>query len=608
MLQKSGLLGAAARNLLFCSLVAAALSAPGSLSLARESSSGEWQTKAQLVWDSSEQKLVRRTFRVWDPHPELGLEFSWEQQSGATTDPTGTVAGSGILIWRAKGSASYDRKAVHSEYQGEMQDGRPNGAGRFSTQTGLSYDGSWQDGLMHGRGSIKFPNGDEYDGEFTAGALHGIGRYAAADGSVFEGGFRDGQRDGTGLLTLANGVSYRSIWMNGVETAQSLANRDAELAGSKNRGAEYLMAQAASRVTLSAYIDRKKNADFKKQDESFASFMYDQVNGPGVINIRLASKEIMDLWKGNGVIKRVEELFDTGQFAPVFLVIDISNEGAQSAQIARGYLDVEQSVTDLQPFLNIMSDYDSRCGGSDKFDPSYRFINSGWGGVKNAKVTYSFGRTPNPAASFVEDIGSFDEGQPASVVDGLQKSGVNVQRLRTGGFKCGSLAQIPACTAQLQRSGVLSKIAADAVFVQHTHVLMRVSGRINYDWTDSAGSLQQRQSPMLLEIPMLQFKIPEVAECGAPGPVERDLKPLQLSLDRKNYRIALDYSGNLAPRQNRRFGLTLSAQKSSQHQFKITLELADGRTVSTPRFDLLYFKPNLRPPADPPDPSTPGKN
>jgi hypothetical protein len=607
MLQRSGLLGVAARNLLLCCLVTAALSAPVSQPFALESSSGEWQTRAQLVWDSSEQKLVRRTFRVWDPQPELGLEFSWEQQSDATTDPAGTVGGHGKLTWRVKGSASYDRKAVHSEYQGEMQSGRPNGSGRFSTQTGLSYDGSWKDGLMHGRGLIKFPNGDEYDGDFAAGALHGIGRYAAADGSIFEGAFRNGQRDGAGLLMLANGVSYRSLWVNGVETAQSLTNRDAELAGNRGRGADYLMAQAASRVTLSAYIDRKKNADFKKQDESFASFMYDQVNGPGVINIRLASKEIMDLWKGNGVIKRVEELFDAGQFAPVFMVIDISNEGAQSAQIARGYLDVEQSVTDLQPFLNIMSDYSASCGGSDKFDPNYRFINSGWGGVKNAKVTYSFGRTPNLAASFVQDIGSFDEAQPASVVDGLQKSGVNVQRLRTGGFKCGSLAQIPACTAQLQRSGVLGKVA-DTVFARNLNVLTRVSGQINYSWTDSSGASQERQSPIFLEVPLLEFKIPDAAECGAPGPVERDLKPLQLSLDRKSYRIALDYSGNLAPRQNRRFGLTLSAQKSSQHQFKITLELADGRTISTPKFDLLYFKPNLRPPPDLPDTSNPGKN
>jgi hypothetical protein len=604
MLKKSVSLGIVTRKALLGTFIAAAISTSPSQPFALEGTSGAWQTKAQLVWDESEQKLVRRTFRVWDPHPELGLEFSWEQQSGPATDAAGIIAGSGTLTWRAKGSASYDRKSVHSEYQGEMRDGRPHGSGRLATQTGLSYDGGWKDGLMHGRGSIKFPNGDEYEGEFAAGAPHGTGRYAAADGSIFGGGFRDGRRDGDGTLTLANGVSYRSLWANGTETAQSLAARDAELAQSRNRGTEHLMAQATSRVTLTAYIDRKKNGDFKKQDESFTSFVYDQDNAPGVVNIRLAAKEIMDLWKGSAVIKRVEELYEPGQFAPVFMVIDMSNEGAQAAQIVRGYLDVEQSVTDLQPFLNIKSDYDGRCGGSDKYDPNYQFINSGWGGVQNAKVTYSFGRAPSPAASFVQDIGSFDEAKSASVEDGLQKSGVNVQRLRTGEFKCPSLARVPACTTQLQRSGLLGKVA-DTVFAKNLNVLTRVSGQIDYGWTDSSGALRQRQSPIFLEIPLLEFKIPDAAECGAPGPVERDLKPLQLSLDRKNYRIALDYSGNLAPRQNRRFGLTLSAQKSSQHLFKITLELADGRTVSTPKFDLLYFK--LRPQPDPP-PDPPARN
>ena len=225
--------------------------------------------------------------------------------------------------------------------------------------------------------------------------------------------------------------------------------------------------------------------------------------------------------------------------------------------------------------------------------------------MKNAKVTYSFGRSLNPAASFVQDIGSFDAEQPASVVDGLQKSGVNVSRLRAGGFKCPSAAQIPACTTQLQRSGVLGKVA-DTVFARNLNVMTRVNGQISYSWTDSAGASQPRQSPIFLEVPLLEFKIPDAAECGAPGPVDRELKPLKFTLDRKNYRIALDYSGTLAPRQNRRFGLTLSADKSSQHQFKITLELADGRTVSTPKFDLLYFTPNVPPPA--PVPDDPPKN
>src|SRR5262245_20709448 len=62
---------------------------------AQESTKGEWQAKSQLVWDQDARKLVRKNFRVWDPHPELGLEFSWEQQSGPAADPDGAVNGSG---------------------------------------------------------------------------------------------------------------------------------------------------------------------------------------------------------------------------------------------------------------------------------------------------------------------------------------------------------------------------------------------------------------------------------------------------------------------------------------------------------------------------------
>jgi hypothetical protein len=123
-------------------------------------------------------------------------------------------------------------------------------------------------------------------------------------------------------------------------------------------------------------------------------------------------------------------------------------------------------------------------------------------------VTYSFGRTPNPAASFVEEIGSFDEAQPASVVDGLQKSGVNVQRLRTGGFKCGSLSPDTGLHRSAAAIGVLGKVA-DTVFARNLNVLTRVSGQINYSWTDSAGASQERQSPIFLEVPLLEFKIPD---------------------------------------------------------------------------------------------------
>src|SRR5882672_9409550 len=210
-------------------LLAASLFMASPAPLARaDEANGAWQSRSQLVWDQDAQALVRKNFRVWDANPELDLEFSWEQQAVRTDDPDGTVNGSGRLTWRTKGTASYDRKGLYSDYQGEMRNGRPHGRGTLSVQSGLSYDGHWSDGVMAGRGAIKFPNGDDYQGEFAAGAPHGAGRYAAADGSIFEGAFRGGERHGAGTLIMPDGVSSRSVWESGQETARPGADRSDE--------------------------------------------------------------------------------------------------------------------------------------------------------------------------------------------------------------------------------------------------------------------------------------------------------------------------------------------------------------------------------------------
>jgi hypothetical protein len=162
---------------------------------------------------------------------------------------------------------------------------------------------------------------------------------------------------------------------------------------------------------------------------------------------------------------------------------------------------------------------------------------------------------------------------------------------------------------RLSNTGIFGRLAGTVIRKDAT-VLIRTAGRLNYDWVDAYGATKQRQSPFAAELPLLTFDIGNVAECGAPAPVERDVKPVKFTLDKKNYRIPLGYRGSLAPRQNRRFALALSADKSSQHYFKIVLELADGRTITTPKYDFLYFLPNFPPPESDPDPteSEPAKN
>jgi hypothetical protein len=552
---------------------------------------GQWQERSQIVWNGAERKLVRKTFRVWDPHPELNLEFRWEEHSGGDGPAGEGVSGSGRLIWQDRAAAPYDKLSVHSEYRGDLVNGRPQGFGSIQVESGLAYEGEWQHGLMQGVGTLRLPNGDEYAGEFLAGRPHGSGRYAAADGTVFEGLFRDGQRAAPHVLPTAEASGANAD----VTTTASPLVKAHVTADSTDKLIR--LAQAPGRIVLRVFADRAKNQDFIKGDPDSPSYVYEQINAPDAIRLRLASRQIMDIWKGNGVLKSEGGVGSLGgfsghePFAPVLLVVDIGNDGARPAQIVASHIEVEESVTDLQPFLSIRPSCTNDCDAL--LQPIIEFRNEGWGDVRDARITYAFAdqstaRTP----AFQTNAGSFAQSRKISVLDGLQASGMNINQVRTRTFRCGSMAQVPACASQLAASGLLGRLS-DAVFPQENKLLTRVVGKIEYSWTDSRGVSRQRETPISIWIQLLQFTVPDMAEIASPDPVRRDLPTLKLALDRKSYRIPINYRARLEPRDNRRFALALTADKSSQHSFTFVLELADGSRVTSPKFDLLYFLPRL---------------
>lgn len=119
-------------------LSATAVWAAGEIQPAQAAQGGAWAERVQVIYLSADRSVVRRTVRVWDPHPEKNLDFVWEPASA--TDPgiaaDGAIDGRGKLIWRVRGSASYDPKTVYSVYKGEMREGRPNGDGRLEVRSG----------------------------------------------------------------------------------------------------------------------------------------------------------------------------------------------------------------------------------------------------------------------------------------------------------------------------------------------------------------------------------------------------------------------------------------------------------------------------------------
>ena len=108
----------------------------------------------QILYQSETRSVLRKTVRVWDFHPEMGLDFVWEPAAGQSPDRTvaadGTVNGKGRLVWRVRGSASYDPKTIYSSYFGEIRNGRPDGQGRLELRSGEVLDGHWVAGQLDG--------------------------------------------------------------------------------------------------------------------------------------------------------------------------------------------------------------------------------------------------------------------------------------------------------------------------------------------------------------------------------------------------------------------------------------------------------------------------
>ena len=167
-----------------------------------------------MIYLDQTRSVVRKTVRVWDPHPEKNLDFVWEPAAGA--DPgiaaDGTISGKGKLVWRVRGSASYDPKTIYSAYRAARcaTAGRTAKA-RLEIRSGELFEGEWSNGLLEGKGvhvdAGRQPLRGHVLGRRAATAKDAI---LARTGEIFEGTFVDGLRQGKGKTRLAGGTVYES--------------------------------------------------------------------------------------------------------------------------------------------------------------------------------------------------------------------------------------------------------------------------------------------------------------------------------------------------------------------------------------------------------------
>ena len=86
--------------------------------------------------------LLLSSHVIGDNHKGETL-YRWETSSGK--------------LWKGFGD-----KETHSKYEGDVENGKPNGVGILISPMGGKYVGSWKNGVRNGKGTTTYSSGTKY--------------------------------------------------------------------------------------------------------------------------------------------------------------------------------------------------------------------------------------------------------------------------------------------------------------------------------------------------------------------------------------------------------------------------------------------------------------
>ena len=127
----------------------------------------------------------------------------------------------GILFSKNSGGkfAWFQTKTNISDgkYEGDIENGIPNGMGKVIFNNGEMYEGEWIDGKLNGKGTSQSGDDTKYTGEWKDGLYHGTGTLIFSDGLKIFGEFKEGKDwntkwyspDGKFVSEYVNGISKK---------------------------------------------------------------------------------------------------------------------------------------------------------------------------------------------------------------------------------------------------------------------------------------------------------------------------------------------------------------------------------------------------------------
>ncbi|MGX5840034.1 MORN repeat-containing protein [Mesorhizobium sp. ArgA1] len=554
-------------------------------------SPGAWAERVQILYQSQTRSVLRKNVRVWDFHPELGLDFVWEPAAGQSPDRTvaadGIVNGKGRLVWRVRGSASYDPKTIYSSYFGEIRNGRPDGQGRLELRSGEILDGHWVAGQLDGHAIHVDADGNRYEGEFSAGVPNGSGRLETKTGEIFVGPFADGLKNGKGRTRLPGGTVYWSQWAMGKEMGGA---RPDVLADARVGG--LLKAQtgsgAADKVEIGIAVDQRMTQQ--------ADMQYQHLVRDEDIAIYPVSDQYNDAWNGTGQLGpgNVYDGMDW-ETASAFAEVDLKTTDQTRVKLDSLEMKVASSEAYRKPMLSISEHY-----GCVGFRPDFSIVNNGWGDVKDMTMSIQFTRTDEednatgePSRMFTKDIGTFGDGVDVSVKNVLAEAGVDTTTLETERFTCPSRDALDVCRAQVANKVKFGDVA-DYISGSVEKMSVTGIGKLDYSWADDQGAVYQQSEPFRVVVSLVSIEVPEsLAECGDGGgasPEALRYQNIEFPIGKTDYSIAMPVRGNknLSAYTAR---LKMWSSMSSVHRFSIAAHFADGSTRESKPATFFYFRP-----------------
>ncbi len=557
------------------------------------------------MWNGQRGLLERRVYEVFDPFAARDFELFWEP-----VDPeaqgAGVAEGQGVLTWRETGALRYGRETIVAQYRGTLRAGRPEGQGTFVERSGLRYDGGWRAGLMEGEGVIRMPGGDSYAGAFRAGRIDGTGLYVAATGETYRGGFRMGARHGAGEVRAPDGVHYSAVWSDGARVGPVRPGGSDTFATLHRVQARPAIAGAAISVSVGGPAEFCCYA-------GPPSFGYTAVSRSDRLEIVPDAPEMLDIWRGRANIVIQDPIgFDwdrtglgaynflnyyEGHIKTLPLQFGLENQDGPPLSVIGGYLEVMRSRVDRQPKLQSLE-----LKPLSPQNVEFSIENYGWGPAENAVLTARF---ENPAtgqagAPFSLEIGEVASVHSFSFVPAIEANGLPGDQIEGLATICQDRNGL-SCLDQLKRDGRLGGLADYVVTSRAEYdpsiaagFGIRAVGAVSYDWTDDDGGAHRTEAPFDGLVPLGSFM--SRAECEGGELLEiAGGRPFQLEEHRDSYRIPFPINSTIYAGQVSRWQITLDAAKSSNHDLRIVLELADGREVASRDISILMFRPNTYP-------------